>query len=65
VIELLQVKRERGGRHIELFSDPSGCLTFGSGLNQKAKDQKTRFLSERRKRAHGFFSFHNSMIMEI
>ena len=65
MVKLLQVKRKRGRRYPQLFTDTPYRYSLRPDLNQKAKDRKARVLGERGKGNDSFFSYHGSNIIEI
>ena len=65
MIKLLQVKRKRGRRYLQLFTDLPDRNSLRPHLHQEAKYRKARILGKRGKCDDGFFHFHSSIIIEI
>src|SRR5438876_10139662 len=63
--EVREVKRERGGRQLELLADATGGEPFGPGSDQQAIRHEARLLRQGGERVDDLRHFHISRIMEI
>src|SRR4030095_4647135 len=64
VREFLQMKRQRGWRELQAFSDCSGGKPGRRMANEQPEDREPVFLGQRTKGGKGFLRFHISSIIE-
>lgn len=65
MLELAQVKRERGSGHIELGCDLTNGASFGPRLHEEAVDRKARLVGKPSQSCYCGVRFHISRIVEI